>query len=598
MKVILLEDVKSVGKKDEVVEVNNGYARNVLFRKNLAIEATNKALNDLKLRKANDDKLAAEALADAKVLAKEIEEKQLVLKMKVGEGGRTFGSISTKEIAAEAKKQLGYDLDKKKMHCEPIKNLGFHDVAIKVHPQVTATLRVKVEDKYEGIFMDEAFIKKVQPNSPEAEQSVIGAMIMDRDAIAAVIDIVNADDFYQKQNGILFEAMTELYREGKPVDLVTLQNKLKKKDVPESMKSLEFIRDLLEVVPTSANAKQYATIVREKATLRKLIKVTEDITTECYLGKDDVTEILDHTEKNVFGLLQQASGREEFVPIDKVVLNTLDAIEEAASSAGRVTGIATGFTDLDYKLSGLHPSELIIVAARPAMGKTAFVLNIAQKAAVRDHVPTAIFSLEMSKEQLVTRMMAMEAMVDSQSIRTGDLQETDWEKIMESAGTIGRSPLIIDDTPGITIAELRSKCRRYKQIHGLDLIIIDYLQLMSGGKRSESRQQEISEISRSLKALAREMNAPVIALSQLSRRVEERKPAKPMLSDLRESGSIEQDADVVMFIYRDEYYNEDSEKKGIAEIIVDKQRNGSTGSVELVWLGQYTKFGNKERAPH
>ena len=339
--------------------------------------------------------------------------------------------------------------------------------------------------------MDEAFIKKVQPNSPEAEQSVIGAMIMDRDAIADVIDIVNADDFYQKQNGILFEAMTELYREGKPVDLVTLQNKLKKKDVPESMKSLEFIRDLLEVVPTSANAKQYATIVREKATLRKLIKVTEDITTECYLGKDDVTEILDHTEKNVFGLLQQASGREEFVPIDKVVLNTLDAIEEAASSAGRVTGIATGFTDLDYKLSGLHPSELIIVAARPAMGKTAFVLNIAQKAAVRDHVPTAIFSLEMSKEQLVTRMMAMEAMVDSQSIRTGDLQETDWEKIMESAGTIGRSPLIIDDTPGITIAELRSKCRRYKQIHGLELIIIDYLQLMSVGKRYEYRQQEI-----------------------------------------------------------------------------------------------------------
>ena len=445
--------------------------------------------------------------------------------------------------------------------------------------------------------MDEAFIKKVQPNSPEAEQSVIGAMIMDRDAIADVIDIVNADDFYQKQNGILFEAMTELYREGKPVDLVTLQNKLKKKDVPESMKSLEFIRDLLEVVPTSANAKQYATIVREKATLRKLIKVTEDITTECYLGKDDVTEILDHTEKNVFGLLQQASGREEFVPIDKVVLNTLDAIEEAASSAGRVTGIATGFTDLDYKLSGLHPSELIIVAARPAMGKTAFVLNIAQKAAVRDHVPTAIFSLEMSKEQLVTRMMAMEAMVDSQSIRTGDLQETDWEKIMESAGTIGRSPLIIDDTPGITIAELRSKCRRYKQIHGLDLIIIDYLQLMSGsvGGRNESRQQEISDISRSLKALARELSVPVIALSQLSRAVEQRPDHRPMLSDLRESGAIEQDADVVMFIYRDDYYNKDTEHVNEAEIIIAKQRNGPIGTVTLTWLPQYTKFANSER---
>ena len=444
--------------------------------------------------------------------------------------------------------------------------------------------------------MDEAFIKKVQPNSPEAEQSVIGAMIMDRDAIADVIDIVNADDFYQKQNGILFEAMTELYREGKPVDLVTLQNKLKKKDVPESMKSLEFIRDLLEVVPTSANAKQYATIVREKATLRKLIKVTEDITTECYLGKDDVTEILDHTEKNVFGLLQQASGREEFVPIDKVVLNTLDAIEEAASSAGRVTGIATGFTDLDYKLSGLHPSELIIVAARPAMGKTAFVLNIAQKAAVRDHVPTAIFSLEMSKEQLVNRLFSLESRVDAQALRTGNLSDSDWEKLIEGAGTIGNSKLIIDDTPGISIAEMRSKCRKYKLEHDLKLIIIDYLQLMSGsGKGSDSRQQEISDISRSLKALARELSVPVIALSQLSRAVEQRPDHRPMLSDLRESGAIEQDADVVMFIYRDDYYNHDSEMKGISEIIIAKQRNGPIGTVNLVWLPQYTKFANMEK---
>ena len=389
--------------------------------------------------------------------------------------------------------------------------------------------------------------------------------------------------------------MTELYKEGKPVDLVTLQNKLKEKDVPESMKSLEFIRDLLEAVPTSANAKQYAQIVKEKSTLRKLIRVTEEITEDCYLGKEEVPQILEKTEKDVFGLLQEASGREDFVSIDQVVLNTLESIEEAAASDGRITGVATGFDDLDFKLTGLHPSELIMVAARPAMGKTAFVLNIAQHAAVRKQVPTAIFSLEMSKEQLVTRMISMEAMVDSQAIRTGELQETEWEKIMESAGTIGRSPLIIDDTPGITVAELRSKCRRYKQTYGLGLIIIDYLQLMSGGKKSESRQQEISEISRSLKALAREMDAPVIALSQLSRMVEQRKPPKPVLSDLRESGSIEQDADVVMFIYRDDYYNEDSEKKGLAEIIVAKQRNGSTGSVELVWLGQYTKFGNKER---
>lgn len=443
--------------------------------------------------------------------------------------------------------------------------------------------------------MDEAFIKKIQPNSVEAEQSVIGAMIMDRDAIADVSDIVSAEDFYQKQHGVLFEAMVELYKEGKPVDLVTLQNKLKEKDVPESMKSLEFIRDLVEAVPTSANAKQYANIVKDKATLRKLIHISEEITKECYLGKEELSTILDDTEKNVFGLLQETSGRQDFLPIDQVVLNTLEEIEKAASTAGKITGVATGFEDLDFKLTGLHPSELIMVAARPAMGKTAFVLNIAQHAAVRNNVPTAIFSLEMSKEQLVTRMMSMEGMIDSQSLRTGDLQETDWEKLMESAGAIGRAPLIIDDTPGITVAELRSKCRRYKQTQGLGLIIIDYLQLMSGGKRSESRQQEISEISRSLKALAREMDAPVIALSQLSRMVEQRKPPKPILSDLRESGSIEQDADVVMFIYRDDYYNEDSDKKGLAEIIVAKQRNGSTGSVELVWLGQYTKFGNKEK---
>lgn len=443
--------------------------------------------------------------------------------------------------------------------------------------------------------MDEAFIKKVQPNSPEAEQSVIGAMIMDRDAIADVIDIVNADDFYQKQNGILFEAMTELYREGKPVDLVTLQNKLKKKDVPESMKSLEFIRDLLEVVPTSANAKQYATIVREKATLRKLIKVTEDITTECYLGKDDVTEILDHTEKNVFGLLQQASGREEFVPIDKVVLNTLDAIEEAASSAGRVTGIATGFTDLDYKLSGLHPSELIIVAARPAMGKTAFVLNIAHYVAVKKRIPVAIFSLEMSKEQLVTRMIALDSLVNSQKIQTGQLVDDEWDKIMESTEVIADAPIFVDDNSAITVADLRSKCRKLKQNNDLGLIIIDYLQLMSTNKHVESRQQFISDTSRALKVLARELNVPVIALSQLNRAVDSRPDHKPVLADLRESGAIEQDSDVVMFIYRDDYYNPDTEKKGIAEIIIAKQRKGATGSVDLVWMQDYTKFANKER---
>ncbi len=445
--------------------------------------------------------------------------------------------------------------------------------------------------------MDEAFIKKIQPNNIEAEKSVIGSMIMDRDAIVEAADMLTRADFYQAQYGVLFEAMVELYQEGKPVDLVTLQNKLKEKQVPETLMSLDFIRDIVESVPTSANAAQYAAIVRDKATLRRLIKTTEDIASDCYLGKEDTEVILEKTEKSIFQLLQNHSGTKDFVPIREIVLNSLDAIEEAAKNKGNVTGIPTGFLDLDYKLTGLHPSELILVAARPAMGKTAFVLNIAQHVAFKNDYHVAIFSLEMSKEQLVTRLMSMESMVDSQLIRTGNLKDTEWEKLMESAGVIGNSNLMIDDTPGITIAELRSKCRKYKQSMGLDLIIIDYLQLMSGSSKrsSESRQQEISEISRSLKALARECDVPIIALSQLSRAVEARQDHRPMLSDLRESGAIEQDADVVMFLYRDEYYNPDTEKKNLAEVIVAKQRSGSTGTIELVWLGQYTKFANKER---
>ena len=286
----------------------------------------------------------------------------------------------------------------------------------------------------------------------------------------------------------------------------------------------------------------------------------------------------------------------DFVPIQQIVLNSLSAIEEASKTKGRVTGIATGFTELDYKLTGLHPAELILVAARPAMGKTAFVLNIAQYAAFKDNHAVAMFSLEMSKEQLVTRLMASESMVDSQQMRTGDLRDSDWEKLLEGAALIGNSKLIIDDT-ATTLAEIRSKCRKYKQTYGIELVVIDYLQLMTGSesRRNESRQQEISEISRALKVLARELDVPIIALSQLSRAVEARQDHKPMLSDLRESGAIEQDADVVMFLYRDEYYNPDTEKKNLAEVIVAKQRNGSTGSVELVWLGQYTKFANKER---
>lgn len=447
--------------------------------------------------------------------------------------------------------------------------------------------------------VDENFIKRIQPHSEEAEKSVLGAMLMDRDAIVEAEDILVKEDFYQRQYGILFEAMVELYREGKAVDLVTLQNKLKEKDLPEAYGGLDFFRDLVDMVQTSANIAEYAQIVHEKATLRALIKITEDIGNDCYLGKDDTPAILEKTEKKIFELLQNRNRMSDFVPIQQVVLNSLNAIEEASKTKGRVTGIATGFTELDHKLTGLHPAELILIAARPAMGKTAFALNIAQYAAFRDNHKVAMFSLEMSKEQLVTRLMASESMVDSQMIRTGDLRDSDWEKLLEGAALIGNSQMIIDDTAS-TLAEIRSKCRKYKQSYGIEMVVIDYLQLMNGSnsRRNESRQQEISEISRGLKVLARELEIPIIALSQLSRAVEARQDHKPMLSDLRESGAIEQDADVVMFLYRDEYYNPDSEKKNLAEVIVAKQRNGSTGSIELVWLGQYTKFANKEVTPY
>ncbi|MDE5748165.1 MAG: replicative DNA helicase [Acetatifactor sp.] len=442
--------------------------------------------------------------------------------------------------------------------------------------------------------MDELAIKRILPHSVEAEQAVIGSMIMDREAIVVASEIVMGEDFYNRQYGILFETMVELNDKGYPVDLVTLQDKLKEKDVPPEVSSLEFVRDLLGMVTTSANIKYYANIVAEKSTLRRLIKLNEEIANTCYVGKESLEVILEDTEKRVFQLVQKRNT-EDFTPIRQVVMNAMDRIEAASRQKGSVTGIATGFLDLDYRTAGLQPSDLILIAARPSMGKTAFVLNIAQHIAFKLELTVAIFSLEMSKEQLVNRLFSLQSSVDAQNLRTGQLNDEEWEKLIEGAGVIGRSNLFIDDTPGISIAELRTKCRKLKLEHDLSIVIIDYLQLMSGSGRSDSRQQEISDISRALKGLARELRVPVVALSQLSRAVEQRPDHRPMMSDLRESGAIEQDADVVMFIYRDEYYNHDTEKKDIAEIIIGKQRNGPIGTVELAWLSKYTKFANLER---
>jgi len=441
--------------------------------------------------------------------------------------------------------------------------------------------------------VDEAVLKRTMPQSIEAEQSVVGSMLLDNEAIVIASEIITSEDFYNKQYGVLFDAMVELQNEGSSVDVVTLQNRLKEKDVPPEVCSLEFIRDLVAMVPTSANVRHYARIVADKALLRRLIRLNEDIANTCYQGKESTDFILEDTEKRVFDLIQRR-GSSDFVPIRQVVMNAMDKIEISSKNHGNVTGIATGFLDLDYRTAGMQPSDLVLIAARPSMGKTAFVLNIAQNVAFKQNECVAIFSLEMSKEQLVNRMFSLESSVDAQKLRTGQLMDDEWEKLIEGANTIGKSKLIIDDTPGITVSELRSKCRKFKLEHGLKMIIIDYLQLMSGSGRSDSRQQEISDISRSLKSLARELNVPVLALSQLSRAVEQRPDHRPMLSDLRESGAIEQDADVVMFIYRDDYYNKETDRKGISEIIIAKQRNGPIGTVELAWLPQYTKFANLE----
>ena len=442
--------------------------------------------------------------------------------------------------------------------------------------------------------MEEALIKRILPHSAEAEQSVIYSMLMGRDAISMAAEILTGDDFYHHQYGIVFDAIVELFNEGKAADLITLQNRLREKNVPPEISELDFIKDLMGNPATSANVKDYATIVSEKALLRRLIRASEELENSCYLNNEPVADIVEEAEKKMFTRVQTRNTG-ELEPIRKVVMDTLENIEKASRTRGGITGLATGFPDLDSKTSGFNSSDLILLAARPSMGKTALALNMAEYMAFRQGKSVLIFSLEMSKQQLMNRLFAMGARVKSMSLRTGNLKDDDWGKLIETAGIIGESKLMIDDTPGITVREVRSKCRKYKLEHGLDAVFIDYLQLMSGsGKRNDSRQQEISDISRALKSLARELQVPVIALSQLSRAVESRTDKRPMLSDLRESGAIEQDADVVMFLYRDEYYHKDSEQKGVAELILAKQRNGPIGTVNLVWLADYTRFMSME----
>ena len=446
--------------------------------------------------------------------------------------------------------------------------------------------------------MEETIIRKVQPHSVEAEQAVLASMLMNREAVVNVADMLMKDDFYQVQYGVIFEAMVELYHEGASIDMITLTERLKEKGVPENVYSIEVMQELLNVVPVSTNAKKYAEIVKDRANMRRLIKMAETTANECYSLKDSSANILSNVENQVLELSQSGGNGDDFTPIREVVDNVLRNIRKASKQQGNITGVPTGFLDLDDMLTGLHGSELILIAARPAMGKTAFVLNIAEYVILKTDVPVAIFNFEMNKEQLVQRMIAMESQVNSQNIRTGNLQDDQWMKLYESSNIIGSTKLFIEDQSNVTIGDIRNKCRKLKQRHNVGLIIIDYLQLMSGNGRTDSRQQEVSEISRGLKVLAKELDVPIIALSQLSRAVDARTDHRPMLSDLRESGSIEQDADVVMFIYREDKYRDDlpEEDKNKAEIIIAKQRNGATGTVMLGWQGEYTKFVNLERS--
>lgn len=445
--------------------------------------------------------------------------------------------------------------------------------------------------------MDIGALGRIPPQSIEAEQSVLGSMLIDKEVVPVVMEILKPEDFYRPDHREIYNVIIELFDRAQPIDLITVSERLKLHGKLDLVGGLEYLSNIATEVPTTANVKNYSKIVEEKALLRKLIKASSDIVDLGFSASEEVSYILDKAEQSVFDILQKRSSQ-GFVPIKDVLVDTFSNLEELYNNKGNITGIPTGFTDLDFKTSGLHNSDLILIAARPAMGKTAFALNLAQSAAVHSNVPVALFSLEMSKDQLVNRILCSEAMVDSNKMKTGKLEDNDWQKVAKALAPLSEAPIYIDDTPGVTITEIRAKCRRLKLEHNLGLIVIDYLQLMQGSGKSkggENRQQEISEISRSLKILAKEINVPVICLSQLSRAPETRTDHRPILSDLRESGAIEQDADIVMFLYRDDYYNPETEKKNIAEVIIAKHRNGSTGTVELVWLGQYTKFANLEK---
>lgn len=436
-------------------------------------------------------------------------------------------------------------------------------------------------------------LQKIPPHDEEAEQAVIGSMLTDKDAVIAAIEVLKPDDFYREDNKTIFQAILNIYSKGEPIDIITTKEELTSLGKLDAVGGLEYLALLPEKVPTTANVEKYVKIVEEKSLLRNLIKMANELIEIGYSQTEEIEGIMDGAQKKIFDIMQR-KAKKGYTSIKDILVDSFSQLQELYNNKKHITGVASGFIDLDNKTAGLHKSELILIAARPAMGKTAFALNIATNAAVKNNTATVVFSLEMSKEQCANRILCSQAMVDSAKVGRGDISDEEWSKLAIASGELSESAgIFIDDTPGITVAEIRAKCRKLKMEKDIGLIVIDYLQLIQGSGKSSSREQEIAEISRSLKILAKEIDVPVIALSQLSRAPEARVDHRPMLQDLRESGSIEQDADVVMFIYRDDYYNPQSEQTNIAEIIIAKNRSGPVGTTELLWMPGFTKFENK-----
>ncbi len=605
MKVIFLADVKGKGKRGEVKEVPTGYAQNFLIKKNLAKEATKQAINELKGKQKSEEKAQAELLAEAKAVKVKLEQESTLVQFseKVGPDGRTFGSITSKKISEELNKQFGIKLDKRYIKLDhPIRTIGLIEIPVKLHKDIDGIIKLQIKEAVNelgGEIVPETSELRVQPQDLIAEQSVLGSVFISPEKLIAVREYIDPEDFYKYAHRVIFKAMISLSDQNDAIDATTVRAILDNQGDLQNIGGISYLVELVNSVPTSANAEYYAKIVAEKAMLRRIISRLTEAVNQAYEGAINSEDIISGAEKALIDI-NERSNRSGFRKISDVLAVNYENLEVRSQQTTDVTGLATGFRDLDKITTGLHPDQLIILAARPAVGKTAFVLNIAQNVGTKMNRPVAIFSLEMGAESLVDRMLASEGMVDAHNLRTGQLTEQDWQNITLAQGTLADAPIYIDDTPGIKVTEIRARARKLDQEleEGLGLIVIDYLQLITG-TRPENRQQEVSDISRQLKILAKELGVPVIALSQLSRGVEQRQDKRPVLSDIRESGSIEQDADIVAFLYREDYYDRGDKDEGqeqlvdnTIEVILEKNRAGARGTVKLMFQKEYNKFSS------